>query len=208
MNTTSTHYRTFAEALYHALEQDAFYVTLENSVANPDRRKQAMLDYLEFSMLEAKQYGRLYIPEKHEYGVSVWNIPQTAAIESTIKQEKMQFLLEKMGSASAECYQKIVAEMSRNTSKVVHEDAWYLSIVGVRPEFQNKGLGADLIIPVLKEADASGKQTYLETFGTRNQTFYGRLGFETIALYFEPNTQSDYWVMSREPGSSETGGQS
>lgn len=174
MSTISTDYRPFAEALYQALQQDAFYVTLGNSVEPPEARKRAMLDYLEFSMLEAKHYGRLYIPEDHEYGVSVWNIPQPASIEATIKQEKMQFLLEKMGPASADCYRRIVAEMSRNTSSVVDEDAWYLSIVGVSPEYQNKGHGVDLIVPVLQEADTSGKQTYLETFGTRNQTFYRR----------------------------------
>ena len=198
-------YKPFAEALYLALQQDAFYVTLENSVANPKARKAAMIAYLAFSMQEAKRYGLLHLPEDEPFGVSVWNLPQTGDMEDAMKREKMQFLETEMGPASADCYRNIVSEMSQQTATTVDPKAWYLSIVGVRPEYQNQGRGVELIRPVLQQSDALGLQTYLETFGKRNQSFYQRLGYETVAEYAAPSTGSRYWVMVRDAVTSNTG---
>ena len=51
-------YRDYAEALYDALAEDAFYRTMEQSVSDGDQRREALLRYLDYSMREAKEYGR------------------------------------------------------------------------------------------------------------------------------------------------------
>ncbi len=114
-----------------------------------------------------------------------------------MKNEKKQFLLRQMGSASEACYQQIVAQMSQNTAGLVEDDAWYLSIVGIKPEHQGQGLGPGLITEVLQQSDRLQLQTYLETFSARNMPFYHRLGYATVRSFFEPTTQCEYWLMVR-----------
>ena len=196
MNSESK-YRDYADALYQSLQEDAFYITLEKSVADPVLGREAMLQYLEFSMQEAEKYGMLFEPVGDRYGLSIWTKPQSVELEARMKDEKKQFLLKQMGSASEACYQQMVSQMSQNVTGLTDDDAWYLSIVGIKPEFQNQGLGPGLITEVLQQSDRLGLQTYLETFSTRNMSFYRRLGYETLESFFEPTTQSEYWLMAR-----------
>jgi predicted acetyltransferase len=89
--------------------------------------------------------------------------------------------------------------MSAQLEGLIANESWYLSIVGIKPEFQGKGLGAQLINEVLKETDKLGLPTYLETFTPRNISFYHRLGYQTAASFLEPLTNATYWVLLREP---------
>ncbi|MEM9845484.1 MAG: GNAT family N-acetyltransferase, partial [Pseudomonadota bacterium] len=67
------------------------------------------------------------------------------------------------------------------------------------PAHQGKGLGPQLILPVLEEADATGVATYLETFSKRNMPFYERLGYRTLAAFEESVTGATYRIMRRAP---------
>ena len=88
--------------------------------------------------------------------------------------------------------------MLEKSAAIVDDRYWYLSIIGILPEFQNRGLGAALIEPVLEKTDALGVPTYLETFSTRNQGFYRRLGYRAAARFFEPTIGADYTLMTRD----------
>ena len=55
---------------------------------------------------------------------------------------------------------------------------WYLSLLGVAPAMQKRGLGATLLETWLDEVDPTGQPSYLETDRERNVAFYGRAGFE------------------------------
>ena len=54
-------YRGYAEALYEALKEDAFYQTMEDSVDQQKDAKEAMLKYLDYSISESRKFGELYI---------------------------------------------------------------------------------------------------------------------------------------------------
>jgi len=88
--------------------------------------------------------------------------------------------------------------MSEESRQVVSETFWYLSILGISPNLQGKGLGLDLVLPVLKKTDVLGVATYLETFTPKNFGFYKRLGFYEAKTVYEPVTGSDYTIMVRE----------
>lgn len=190
-------YRAYAEALYEALQVDAFYTTLEHSVDNGSSRE-AMLRYLDYSIKEAERYGAVVIPGDHNYGISIWSKPLEAQFEAEKYRQKQQFLEEHMGNASLDTYNAIVDFMSSASGKVVDDNYWYLSIVGILPEHQGKGLGAELLEQVLKETDQLQIPTYLETFTPRNVTFYNRFGYHTIESIDEPSTGSTYQVMVRD----------
>ena len=191
-------YREYAEALYRALSEDAFYITMEESVDNFES-KEAMVRYMEFSMIEGEKSGELYIPEDHEYGVSVWAKPINRELEIKKHIEKKLFLLNKMGAKSLKTYNAIVDFMSAKAEAYIDKNSWYLSIVGVLPEFQGQGFGPALIKNVLEKTDRLKVATYLETFTPRNMTFYNRLGYQAIESFHEPTTDAKYWLMIREP---------
>ena len=79
-------------------------------------------------------------------------------------------------------------------------DAWYLSILGVDPSVQGRGLGARLLEPTLAEARAAGAVTWLETFTDRGVRFYERVGFHLVSWHDEPITGRRYAILRRDPG--------
>jgi ribosomal protein S18 acetylase RimI-like enzyme len=194
----SFNYRHFAEALYQALLPDPFCIAMESSVEGSSMvKREAMLRYMDYSMKEAEKFGELFIPAKHQYGTSIWSKPLSPKLENEKKSNKELFLRTNMGEASLNTYLKITDFMSSQIESVVPSDAWYLSIIGILPEFQGKGLGADLIKPVLTKTDDLKVPTYLETFTPQNKAFYNRLGYQDVASFKEPVTNSMYWVMAR-----------
>lgn len=103
-----------------------------------------------------------------------------------------------MGETSLNAYFTIVSFMSEQLDATL-QDAWYLSIAGIKPDYQGKGLGAGLLTEVLNETDRNGIATYLETFTPRNIRFYERMGYKTTKEVLEPLTGCSYWIMVREP---------
>lgn len=192
-------YRQCAEALYDALAEDAYYITMQESVADADQGREAMLRYYDYAMQEACTYGILQMPETPHMGASIWSTPVSGERSEQRDIEKKRFLMSAMGPGSLDKYLQISAAMSRMSSRFVPPGSWYLSILGVAPRFQNQGVGVGLTRPILERADRSGRPVYLETFTPRNIAFYQRLGFDVRGDVDEPITGSRYWVMVREP---------
>ena len=191
--------KAIAMALYEALTEDPFYITLEKrSSIDPAAAKKAMLRYLDYSMREAQAHGELCLAKDLVHGASLWSKPVDPAQGLQISNEKKQFLLDHLGMESLDTYCQIVDFMSEESRQVVSETFWYLSILGISPNLQGKGLGLDLVLPVLKKTDVLGVATYLETFTPKNFGFYKRLGFYEAKTVYEPVTGSDYTIMVRE----------
>jgi GNAT superfamily N-acetyltransferase len=191
-------YPAHAEALYEALKPDPYFAALESWAATASPRE-AMLDYYDLSLREAAAYGRLYLPEADAYGVSLWLTPVSPERAREKKARRERFLLHRFGERALGRYQDVMKRMSANAEPLVDADAWYLSIVGVLPAYQNQGLGGFLILPVLEESDRAGVMTFLETFTPRNMTFYGRLGFQEAGAFHEPLSGATYRLMVRPP---------
>jgi ribosomal protein S18 acetylase RimI-like enzyme len=62
------------------------------------------------------------------------------------------------------------------------EPHWYLSLIGVAPDYQDRGLGGALLGAMIKEVDGAGLPAYLESTNVRNLTLYERFGFERLGL--------------------------
>ena len=88
--------------------------------------------------------------------------------------------------------------MSGKAVSLINEKSWYLSIIGILPEFQGQGLGVGLVESILDRTDQLNIPTYLETFTLRNITFYNRLGYEAVECFHEPTTSAKYWLMIRD----------
>lgn len=186
-----------AAALYDSLVDDAFYATLEASASrDPAIARTAMLKYLDYSMIEAEEYGILSMhPE--QLGAAIWNHPLDDALQKSVGDQKKSFVEQAMGTDALEAYSCMCANMHALSGTLVPEHCWYLSIVGIAPPAQGAGLGSRMIEDVLRQTDAAGIPTYLETFTTRNIPFYERLGYRQAGTNYESFSKSEYTVMLR-----------
>lgn len=207
--TARENYETIAEALVDALTDDPFYVaiTVDLPPVSPDTQKAGtgrrakLVRYFEYSMEEGKRLGALVVPQTNAFGAAVWLFPNSPEVSRKSEREKKAFLEVLLGNRGFENYKSIIAFMSSKAEESVPEDSWYLSILGVSPKRQGRGLGGALIKPTLSKADERGIPCYLETFSTRNVRFYNKFGFAEVASHIEPITKSRYWIMLREPRS-------
>jgi ribosomal protein S18 acetylase RimI-like enzyme len=76
---------------------------------------------------------------------------------------------------------------------------WYLSLIGVEPSFQGKGIGCALLQPILNRCDQDHLPAYLETQKERNVSFYKHRGFEVKERLKLPYGAPDCFCMLREP---------
>jgi ribosomal protein S18 acetylase RimI-like enzyme len=79
-----------------------------------------------------------------------------------------------------------------------HEPHFYLSVLGVAPEGQGRGLGSALLAPMLERCDREGVGAYLESSKERNIAFYGRHGFRVTGEMRFPGGPP-MWLMWRDP---------
>lgn len=158
-----------------------------------------MIDYMSFSIDEARRYGRVCALPAEYAGISVWALPLSPNAAERKATDKSDFIRKMMGAGALRTYSDICTNMAQQTKTVTEKTDWYLSIAGVHPAHQGKGLGPQLILPVLEEADATGVATYLETFSKRNMPFYERLGYRTLAAFEESVTGATYRIMRRAP---------
>jgi GNAT superfamily N-acetyltransferase len=183
-----------------ALEDDPFYVSITGSYAmDISLRRTKLARYFSYSIDEGSRLGRCVFAEGPARGVAVWLLPQTAEIESRAAADKQVFLRQTLDNEGCANYYRIVDFMSARAATLVDDDSWYLSILAVDPALQGRGLGRKLLEPTLAEADRLSTTCYLETFSTRNTTFYNRAGFAVKARFEEPTTRAEYAVMVRYP---------
>jgi len=188
------------KALVDALWFDPFYVAISREFADDEaRRREALARYFDHSMSEGERRGHLVVWPDPAVGAAVWLLPAASSAFTAESNVKAAFLMEVLGTRGAENYHRIIDFMRPRASAVIHRSAWYLSIVGVAPAAQGRGIGARLIEPTLTEADKAGVDCYLETFDSRNPRFYQRLGFSAVASHVEPVTGSAYTIMNRSP---------
>ena len=187
-------------ALVDSLRYDPFYVAITLEFAgNEQRIRQALGSYFDYSMSEGARMGRLVVWPDESIGAAVWLLPAEKSVYAADVEAKAEFLAEMLGAPGADAYRRIVDFMRPRASRAIGETAWYLSIVGVTPSAQGRGIGKRLIEPTLAEADDAGVDCYLETFDPRNPGFYERLGFQAVATYAEPVTRARYTIMRRHP---------
>ena len=206
-----------SNALYLALADDAFYIQLEKQIIASGRDgREGMLRYYDYSIQAAKASGKLVLPhDQGDWGAALWSLPpqstdkegkpevitKTEIHSGAINQlNKADYFVEHLGQSAYEHYQAVCDSMARLTEPYITDSDWYLSIIGIAPEYQSQGLGKQLLTPVLEEADEVGVSTYLETFVPRNIRFYERYGFKIISKLFEPELGTHYHLLRRPVG--------
>jgi ribosomal protein S18 acetylase RimI-like enzyme len=155
---------------------------------------QALLNY-------GQPYNHIYTTAHTPKGVAIWLPPE--ASEPNLSQ---LWQVVTSGLIMAPFYMRwdrildfiaFIATEIRLHDKTASEPHWYLSMLGVSPEYQGQGLGGKLLQPVLQEADRTNMPCYLETSTTGAVRFYQRQGFEIA--HQGTFAGREYWAMKRNP---------
>src|ERR1700682_171984 len=186
-------------ALAESLLDDPFYWAITEDFGNDlAARMHALIRYFHYSLEEAERTGRCILAPDARLGAAAWLLPRSPAVDAAESSAKCEYLDSALASRGIENYYRIVRHMAPLASRVVPDDAWYLSIIGILPSARGQGLGASLLASTLAEASLANATCYLETFTPRNLRFYERLGFRLIVDHFEPTTNKEYTVMRRD----------
>jgi GNAT superfamily N-acetyltransferase len=185
-----------AHAIALSLEHEPFYQAI--SVDCSERRESVLTHYMEYSLREAQRIGRCVLADDPACGGAAWTLPQPPEKQAAESAAKHAFLQQLLGHRGFDNYRHIVSFMAVQLPASLPADAWYLSILGVHPSAQGRGIGARLLQPTLEEASAAGACSYVETFEPRNNNFYRRAGFDWLASIQEPVTQAEYRIFRRD----------
>ncbi|MCB5169167.1 GNAT family N-acetyltransferase [Streptomyces bambusae] len=79
------------------------------------------------------------------------------------------------------------------------EEHAYLLMIAVAPGRQGRGLGTELIGPVLERCDREGLPAYLEASSARSRGLYERLGFAFTGTAVQLPDGPQMWPMWRKP---------
>jgi ribosomal protein S18 acetylase RimI-like enzyme len=184
-----------AEVLARAFFDDPLTIYVE---PNESRRAQVLPVLYEVGTRYAHLFGEAYTTAGHIEGAALWIAPDSG-----------DFTTDRMaaagsGTSSAALgpeafgrFMKLMTHMDGLRATAMPSPHWYLTILGVEPSRQGMGIGSQLIQPVLKRADATGLDCYLETMKTGNLVFYKQHGFEVGAEGNLPNNGPYYWTMRR-----------
>jgi GNAT superfamily N-acetyltransferase len=88
---------------------------------------------------------------------------------------------------------------SRRDALAVPHEHWYLSMIGVDPPQQRRGLGSAVLQPVFDTAHQRHEPVFLETMNEQNVGFYRRNGFQEIEHGVEPASALRYWLFLGTP---------
>jgi GNAT superfamily N-acetyltransferase len=183
-----------------ALFGDVFYQTILIEHETEEDRRAALADYMAYAIGEAERTGRMVTTDDPALGAALWLLPRSSDVDGRERAAKRAFLQARLGPRGYAQHEQIVGFMHARSAPVIPPDAWYLSILGVRPSAQGQGVGQRLLAPTIAEADAAGATSWLETFTSAGARFYERVGFTLVAWHDEPTTGRPYGILRREPG--------
>lgn len=112
-------------------------------------------------------------------GAALWAPPD----REVLRGDRVQDLLDALGPHLGDELVPRLGEMARTHEFRPSEPHLYLGILGVAPDRQSRGYGADLLGPPLADCDRTGLLAHLESSNTANISFYERLGFEATTAY-------------------------
>lgn len=143
--------------------------------------------------------GEVYTtPSMH--GLAIWTSPENNQFTFRMMfQSKLLQAVFSMGLGPAVRFFRSSNYLERLHKEAISRPHWILVFLGVEPSQQGKGIGGELIQPILDQADAEGVPCYVESADERNHNFYKRHGFEIVKQSQVPNGATMVWIFVREP---------
>ncbi len=144
--------------------------------------------------------GEVWTTEAQLKGVSLWFSPGSDENNPEyLKKSGLDDLPKLMGEEAAKRYEHYERTMEVLRKQAVPDPHWYLSFIGVDPEWQGFGIGGTLVKPVLERADKDRIPCYTETGQLKNLSFYRKHGFAIVVEDFIQVCGLRFWTFKRAP---------
>jgi ribosomal protein S18 acetylase RimI-like enzyme len=170
--------------------------------SNESRRRSALPGFFRLIIQYCLRYGEVY-SARDDKGVALWLTPgnSTITIGRIIKSGmwKTPFYFSMQGIFRFMILDTFSEKLHKRIAPAHH---WYLLLLGVDPDSQGKGIGMELVLPILKQCDRDDLSCYLETNKFENLQFYNKFGFTSIENGFASKTSPQLWALLRTPESS------
>lgn len=171
-----------AQLLTRALRGDPGF---SHVLPEPPARSRALLAIHRVGLSDGLRHGRVLAVHDDAglAGVAVWYPPGAYPMSAARKLRTVAPLVpvalrHPLRTARLARFGSTVEAGLRAT--VPAEGAWYLEVLGVRPDARRRGHGRRLLVPVLTEADRTGATCYLETSREENVRYYEGFGFAAV----------------------------
>jgi ribosomal protein S18 acetylase RimI-like enzyme len=139
--------------------------------------------------------------DREHRGVALWFPPESPLpTEDVLRQSGMLDVPSLVGNGAWSKIRGLMTELDLLHGMRVKELHWYLSMIGVDPEFQRLGIGDALLRSTLESADAQEIPCYLLTPMSDLVGYYGRRGFTVVADAHVLDGQLHMRLMRREAG--------
>jgi GNAT superfamily N-acetyltransferase len=165
-------------------------------VAQDHRRVERVTRFMRLALQPLTfPYGETYVTDGFE-GAAYWNPPGRRPHGLWNDLRLLPRLLRITGPGGLD---RAVASLALMEDKHPEEPHFYLLALGVEPSQQGRGIGGQLMAPVLSRCDRDGVAAYLESTSERNLPLYERHGFEVVEAVALPRGGPTMWRMWREP---------
>jgi ribosomal protein S18 acetylase RimI-like enzyme len=157
----------------------ADYPGFRHLFPDPERRRRVVRPFMTATARDAAAHARALVADDDDgmLGVALWMPPGAFPLSAGRKARMAPALLPVILAAGRAfpAFARVGAALERDHPA---EPAWYLQAMGVHPRAQRRGVGTQLITPVLALADDTGVACHLHTSDTANVEYYARFGFE------------------------------
>lgn len=204
--TESTLYRLTNEdlpaavsCLKEAFADDPLWAEVFKHDPNKD---EALNGFFACPLLYGLKYGKVYATSANIEAVAVW-VPGKLAEMSFFRMIRCGAMAygAKMGKETIRRLSITNKQISPDRTRHMKNTPFvYLTIIGVSPDAQGKGLGSQLLNEIKDECDAQGLHIYLETETEQNVRFYEKHGFEVLQKTVFKELELPIWEMVRRPG--------
>lgn len=170
-----------------------------NFIAKPDaRRSERIRMMMDLGLRKMTfPFGETYVADGFE-GAALWNPPDGRPHGLLNDLSMMPAMLRVAGVSQLP---RVVGALQMMDKKHPKQPHYYLLAIGVEPSLQGRGIGGQLMAPVLERADREQMPAYLESSKEKNLPLYQRNGFEVVERLDLPSGGPPVWLMWREPRS-------
>jgi GNAT superfamily N-acetyltransferase len=133
-------------------------------------------------------------------GCALWNFPNKgkkrnlSIFKIIFHKDVFRFIIKRDFPISLKAL-RIFIHNNKMHKKYAPDSHYYLSILGVLPTAQGKGLGSKLILNFLNQINGQNVAVYLETMKDSNVSFYKKLGFDVQEEWSLKNTPLKVWAL-------------
>jgi ribosomal protein S18 acetylase RimI-like enzyme len=188
----SSHENEFAGALSRAFYNDPYYIFI---MPNDKKRMKQLQWWMKILLRYTFKYGSIHYTNDFK-SVAMWVGPDKPIIDD-VKILSLGLMLYpfKIGVRNFMRVLNISGQWNKEHKKL-NKRHYYLMVIGVEPEFQQKGIGSRLMHVGLTKADDEELECFLETVTYEDVKFYMKHNFEVI---FKKGfgVKNQYWLMKR-----------